>query len=81
MTELIEIAEQEKLVEFNGLKKQDLIFKILKLTFRSWYSLPQKDHGEHLPPRSSVPGLLLNQCLLWKGLSARAHPPGNLDLV
>ncbi|MGB4741776.1 MAG: transcription termination factor Rho [Fuerstiella sp.] len=30
MTELIEIAEQEKLVEFNGLKKQDLIFKILK---------------------------------------------------
>ncbi|MEO2019363.1 MAG: transcription termination factor Rho [Fuerstiella sp.] len=30
MTELLEIAEREKLTEFNGLKKQDLIFKILK---------------------------------------------------
>ena len=30
MTELLEIAEQEKLSEYNGLKKQDLIFKILK---------------------------------------------------
>lgn len=30
MTELLEIAEQEQLTEFNGLKKQDLIFKILK---------------------------------------------------
>jgi len=30
MTELLEIAEREKLTEFNGLKKQDLIFRILK---------------------------------------------------
>ena len=30
MKELIAIAEQEKLTEFHGLKKQDLIFKILK---------------------------------------------------
>lgn len=30
MIELLELAEQEKLVEVNGLKKQDLIFKILK---------------------------------------------------
>ncbi|MCP4787119.1 MAG: transcription termination factor Rho [Fuerstiella sp.] len=30
MTELLEIAKREKLTEYNGLKKQDLIFKILK---------------------------------------------------
>ena len=30
MTDLLEIADREKLVEYNGLKKQDLIFKILK---------------------------------------------------
>ncbi len=30
MTELLDTAEQEKLIEYNGLKKQDLIFKILK---------------------------------------------------
>ena len=30
MTDLLEIAEREKLTEFNGLKKQDLIFRILK---------------------------------------------------
>ena len=30
MKELLELAEQEKLTEINGLKKQDLIFKILK---------------------------------------------------
>lgn len=30
MTELIEIAEKDKLTEFSGLKKQDLIFRILK---------------------------------------------------
>ena len=30
MRELIEIAEREKLTEFHGLKKQDLIFRILK---------------------------------------------------
>lgn len=30
MTDLLEIAQQEKLSEYNGLKKQDLIFKILK---------------------------------------------------
>ena len=30
MTDLFEIAEQEKITEFNGLKKQDLIFRILK---------------------------------------------------
>jgi transcription termination factor Rho len=30
MTELLDIARQEKLTEYNGLKKQDLIFKILK---------------------------------------------------
>jgi transcription termination factor Rho len=30
MKELLAIAEQEKLTEFHGLKKQDLIFKILK---------------------------------------------------
>ncbi len=30
MTDLLEIAEREALKEFNGLKKQDLIFKILK---------------------------------------------------
>ena len=30
MTELLEIAEQEKLTEYHGMKKQDLIFKILK---------------------------------------------------
>ncbi|MFQ5735170.1 MAG: transcription termination factor Rho, partial [Planctomycetaceae bacterium] len=30
MKELLELARQEKLSEYNGLKKQDLIFKILK---------------------------------------------------
>ena len=30
MTELLDIASREKLTEYNGLKKQDLIFKILK---------------------------------------------------
>ena len=30
MTELLEIAEKDKLTEFSGLKKQDLIFRILK---------------------------------------------------
>jgi transcription termination factor Rho len=30
MTQLLEIAEREKLTEFSGLKKQDLIFRILK---------------------------------------------------
>ncbi|MEZ6059457.1 MAG: transcription termination factor Rho [Planctomycetaceae bacterium] len=30
MKELLEIAKQEKLTEYNGLKKQDLIFRILK---------------------------------------------------
>lgn len=30
MTDLFEIAEREKINEFNGLKKQDLIFRILK---------------------------------------------------
>jgi len=30
MTDLLDIAEREKLTEFNGLKKQDLIFRILK---------------------------------------------------
>ena len=30
MKELLEIGEREKLSEINGLKKQDLIFKILK---------------------------------------------------
>jgi transcription termination factor Rho len=30
MTDLLEIAEREKITEFNGLKKQDLIFRILK---------------------------------------------------
>jgi len=30
MTDLLEIAERENLTEFNGLKKQDLIFRILK---------------------------------------------------
>lgn len=30
MTELIEIADKDKLKEFSGLKKQDLIFRILK---------------------------------------------------
>ena len=30
MKDLIAIAEQEELTEYHGLKKQDLIFKILK---------------------------------------------------
>ena len=30
MKELLDIAEREKLTEFHGLKKQDLIFRILK---------------------------------------------------
>ena len=30
MKELLDIAEREQLTEFHGLKKQDLIFRILK---------------------------------------------------